>query len=829
MADGSITFSTDLDNAQLEKQLQSLKKKISSIEGQISQKQAEKMPLVKQSAELAANLDAAKSRLEYMQSGKEFFPTASVQEQAAAVKSIESDWNKAQGRVERYDAAISNANIKLDRQKEEAGAIAQELAHAGSNADLMGPALNRAERYMDKFVTRVKGLMRRVFVFTVITAAFRSIKGWLGKVIKTNSDASASLSRLKGALLTLAQPLVDVIVPALTKAADVLTAIITEVAKIASTFAGSTLDQSKKAAESLNDETEALDETGKAAKKASKSMASFDEINQLSGSDETKTATDTDFSGLSEDNWLTTTMERVSGWVPIALMLGGISLVAIGAAKGNLALVIAGLMLLISGFTVANENEQLKSWVMTLGLESVEEFVTTALILGGIAMVAIGAATGNVFLVVAGLILIGETVYYTEKSGMMQNWASTLGLDRAPQYITAALLIGGMALIVYGIILQNVLMVIAGLGLLAVGIYIGSQSGVLQNWWDALGLGNAYNWVTAVLLISGMALLVFGIVLKNIAMIVAGIGLVGIGVTVGATTGTFKSWWDALNLPQAQSWITSALLIGGIALIIFGIVMHNILMIIGGFIMLSIGVSYGQSSGTFDNWWDALGLPDAPKWITAILLIAGAALLVISILTANVPAFIAALVLLGVGINFGEKSGTFASWADALHLDDVAGKVTASIMLAGIALIAIGAATLNPWLVIAGLGILGVGAVANALTSKKAGGTSSISGRSSPMPSISSYSVPHLATGAVIPPNREFMAVLGDQKSGNNYEVPDAKLRQLIREETAGISAPHSGGDIVLQIDGKTFARITNPYYAGEQQRVGIKLVGGVT
>ena len=87
----------------------------------------------------------------------------------------------------------------------------------------------------------------------------------------------------------------------------------------------------------------------------------------------------------------------------------------------------------------------------------------------------------------------------------------------------------------------------------------------------------------------------------------------------------------------------------------------------------------------------------------------------------------------------------------------------------------------------------------------------------------------NLATGAVIPPNREFMAVLGDQKSGNNYEVPDAKLRQLIREETAGISAPRSGGDIVLQIDGKTFARITNPYYAGEQQRVGIKLVGGAT
>ena len=32
--------------------------------------------------------------------------------------------------------------------------------------------------------------------------------------------------------------------------------------------------------------------------------------------------------------------------------------------------------------------------------------------------------------------------------------------------------------------------------------------------------------------------------------------------------------------------------------------------------------------------------------------------------------------------------------------------------------------------------------------------------------------IPHLAQGAVIPPNREFMAVLGDQKSGTNIETP---------------------------------------------------------
>ena len=44
-------------------------------------------------------------------------------------------------------------------------------------------------------------------------------------------------------------------------------------------------------------------------------------------------------------------------------------------------------------------------------------------------------------------------------------------------------------------------------------------------------------------------------------------------------------------------------------------------------------------------------------------------------------------------------------------------------------------------------------------------------------------SVPYLASGAVIPPRSEFMAVLGDQKSGNNLEAPEGLIRKIIREE----------------------------------------------
>ena len=46
--------------------------------------------------------------------------------------------------------------------------------------------------------------------------------------------------------------------------------------------------------------------------------------------------------------------------------------------------------------------------------------------------------------------------------------------------------------------------------------------------------------------------------------------------------------------------------------------------------------------------------------------------------------------------------------------------------------------------------------------------------------------VPYLATGAVIPPRSEFLAVLGDQKNGRNLEAPESLIRQIFREENRG-------------------------------------------
>ena len=54
---------------------------------------------------------------------------------------------------------------------------------------------------------------------------------------------------------------------------------------------------------------------------------------------------------------------------------------------------------------------------------------------------------------------------------------------------------------------------------------------------------------------------------------------------------------------------------------------------------------------------------------------------------------------------------------------------------------------------------------------------------------LKSIKLPGLAEGAVIPPNRRFAAVLGDQTSGFNIETPERLLRQIVRDELSAVAA----------------------------------------
>lgn len=60
--------------------------------------------------------------------------------------------------------------------------------------------------------------------------------------------------------------------------------------------------------------------------------------------------------------------------------------------------------------------------------------------------------------------------------------------------------------------------------------------------------------------------------------------------------------------------------------------------------------------------------------------------------------------------------------------------------------------------------------------------------------------IPYLAKGAVIPPRSEFMAVLGDQKSGTNIETPEKLLRQIFREEFGSVRQNQNTGNNVYKV-----------------------------
>ena len=89
--------------------------------------------------------------------------------------------------------------------------------------------------------------------------------------------------------------------------------------------------------------------------------------------------------------------------------------------------------------------------------------------------------------------------------------------------------------------------------------------------------------------------------------------------------------------------------------------------------------------------------------------------------------------------------------------------------------------------------------------------------------------IPKLAQGAVIPPNREFLAVLGDQKQGTNIETPESLLREIYAEGNAETNALLQQLIQVMQkgmtvnVDGKQLMRINRE----AETRVGRQTVTG--
>lgn len=734
-SDGSVIIRVNVNAAEADKELVRLTKKINALNERISDKKKDQMPLVEQSKQLAAVLDDAKAKLDYMKSGDAFFTSSSIKDQEQTVASLQKEWDGVQKKVETMNASIAKDTRSIERMSTRAGELSAQIAGASKSSAALAAASKKADEYMDRFVRRVKGLARRVFIFGLIAQGLRSVRDWFGKVIKSNDQATKAIARLKGALLTLAQPLLQVLIPAFTTFVELVTKIVTAIGRVMSQLFGTTYEQSQKAAESLYNESDALDKTGKSAKKATKSLAAFDEINRLSGSEDAKDKDKLapDFSSGPE-----LSDKKAKGILGLITSIGALLLglklsdTLIGGLKTALGLAIAfqGALQFISNLLRAWSSGL--DWSNLLGM-----LLGAAALVAGLALAfgKVGAAIG---LIITGIVEMVAGIHDADVNG----WN-----------------------------LKNTLLTIAGLISSGLGISLLTKS------WIPLIIAGILSVVLAITVATGHG----KELIESLKTVVLGFKDFFVGLFEGdliAAISGLKTAFDGLKgvayavLDSFRDMTNNLLSLleyvcGKIGLDISGIIQIAKNYVTNLFAILKDAVSGNVDafvrvwqgiiefiSGTFSQDWEM-------AWTGIKDILAG-------VLNGIITLFENATNLCRNNIN---------------NILDLMQELTSF--------------KLPDWL--GGFEFKGIN-----------------------IPRLDKIKLPRLATGAVIPPNREFLAVLGDQKQGTNIEAPAAAIEAAV----ARGMAQYGGGNqtAILKIGEQELGRIIFKLNKDQTQRVGIKV-----
>lgn len=733
MADGSVVVEVNVDDKQARKELNALTRKISGLSEKLNDLEREKLPLVEQSAQLGANLDAAKATLEHMKSGAEFFTSDSIANQQAQVNAMQKEFDSAALKVETINAKINKTAASLDNAKRKAGELSGQLAGAKNGTRELSPAAEEAGKRFTKLGNRIKGLARRVFVFTLITAALRKIREYMWSAIQTNTDAMAAVAKLKGALRTLAQPIVNIVIPAFTLLANVLTTVVNTAARLLSALFGNTLASSQKAAKSLYDQQKAIDGVGSAAKKASKYLAPFDELNTINGDSDSSGGSSAS-GGIAPD--FTSTVS--SGLTAVATLFTGIALLALGAvltfSGANIPI---GIALMVAGalavYGAASENWGLIAETLQGSLAVIVTIVAGALLALGIILVMTSANIPlGIGMIIAGAASLAAVVAV--------NWDTITGfisdnIDVISGIVGAAFLVLGAILALSG---ANIPL---GVGLLLVGAASLAASATVN--WEAIqnAMKGPIGAVTAIL--SGALLVLGAALLFTFANVPLGLGLMAAGA-VGLATAIVPNWDSITRALQGPLGKTLAMV--GAFLVVLGV----ILLFTGAGIPLGIGMLLAGGA--------SLAAAIAPNW---------------SYITDKIKKVWQSIK------NFWNAyiAPVFTSqwWANL-------GKNIMNGLISGIE------RGIN-WV----LG--GVSDMVNGIT----GILNKIPGVNIGRVNWGNVHIPRLAQGAVIPANREFLAVLGDQKRGTNIEAPADLIRQIVREEVKNSGG--GGNHITIVLD----------------------------
>ena len=789
MADGSVLVKVKADAAPASKELEKLERRIESIQSKIEKANNLRSPLVEQAAKLSVELDKANAKLYEMQqaaSGK--YSAQQLAEQKELVRSLSAQFNSVQSQVEKYDRQIQNANYDLDAAKEEYGALAQQIASTSAFQERLTESIEKMKNRMERAAKRIGSMLRRVLVFGVISSGLRSLRDWLSETVKQNDAATAAISRLKGALLTLAQPILNVVLPAFTALVDALTRVVAMVAEFISILTGSSFAASKDAAKSLNDEKKALNGVGAAAKGAEKSMAGFDEINKLTANNASgggaSSGISAEFDSLSSalPAWLANLAKALhdfAGDVAIKIRelkfdweegnilknkdawiiaLSGILGAVIGSAFGGLTGGVIGLLLGVAIGIIG------VTWTDKLENPSKAKNLAIA-VLSGIIGAVLGTMFGGLAGGVIGLLLgvsIGiVAIQFTDDK--FNDWTSEDTFNTVMTAILGAILgaaFGGLTGAVLGLLFGVTISLIA----------ISFKDKLKEIGSSTNGFFDLLNILLGVIIGAQFGGLAGGI-----------IGLV-LGLSISLARIAFSDEVSAGERKLAQSGLKIILTTLIFALIGAACGFGPLGAIVGGVIGLVAGILIQLQEISFDD-----SLSEKEKQKAA------------GILKTVLYGIIGALIGAAIGGIFGGIVGI--SLGLAIHWSSITYDAVPNRT--------------------AGSGFSGGGGFGSR--------TSRASLQSLQVPPISAVEPPRLATGAVIPPNRDFLAVLGDQRSGTNIEAPADMIRQMVAD---GIRAAGGGVNgarpqtVILQVDRRELGRVVYKLNNEETQRVGVRLAG---
>ena len=738
-ADGSVVIATDLDNKTLEKKLHKLTKDIEKLESTISDSEAKKSPLVQQAEALQAKIKAA--RAEAAQFHKEWVAGVSGADQKesgalARAQQLEAEHAGVVAQIDKIDAKLLPAYEKLEGAKQEAGGLAKQLSESSRHSGALDAATKKAQKSMQKLSLRMREVLRSALIFTLISQSLAAFRNWMGKVITANDEASAAVARLKGALLTMVQPLLSVVIPAFVMLVNLLTQLVSIVAQVLAALFGTTLNGAAESAEALNAETEALEGVGGAAKKAGKSLASFDEINKLSsgssGGGGASSGIAPDFSGIEE-----IAGDRLKNILALVKAIGaGLLAWRIGKALGLGLKEILALFVAIMGAITMVEN-LFDAWTNGVSWKNLAGALAGLALLAGGLYIAFGSVAAGISLIVGGIALL-ITAF---RDAYLNGWN-----------------------------LQNLFMGIAGI--LAAGLGISLLTGT---WFPLLIAG-----IASILLAVTTAMGQGEVLLQGLQMMLQGFLDFFKGIFTGDIT---------LAISGIQ------LLCDGLNLAIFAMLESLKLALISLLDWLDEQTN-GRLSGLIEV---AKGLVTA--FFTFLQTEASAVVEGIKLIMTGLLEFITGVFTADWARAWNGVKDIFRGVWNAI-VDILEGAINGAIDL------------LNAFI----RGLNRAFAIINALT----GGSFHID----EIPHVN-WDVAKLATGAVIPPNREFLAVLGDQKSGTNIEAPLSTIEEALTNVLNRRGGTGDGGQtIILECDKVQFGKLIYKLNQSESKRHGVSLVG---